>query len=106
MLSCVCATPSLTETFNIDGNQFKIANRRSPKEMKDRRGQGTGDRGQGTGDRGQGRYTYPFTTKFQDDVNIVSIIEETVETNNVPVIQGLMNRDLLRHFLSLIAFRH
>jgi len=54
MLSCVCATPSLTETFNIDGNQFKIANRRSPKEMKDRRGQGTGDRGQGTGDRGQG----------------------------------------------------
>jgi len=58
------------------------------------------------GRAGEGRYTYPFTTKFQDDVNIVSVIEEAVKTNNVPVIQGLMNRDFLRHFLSLIAFRH
>jgi len=86
----------LTETiqyrFKKARNQDRTS-RHSFKKMKE-------------GRAGQGRYTYPFTTKFQDDVNIVSVIEEAVKTNNVPVIQGLMNRDFLRHFLSLIAFRH
>jgi len=49
---------------------------------------------------------YPLATEFQDDVNIIVIIEEAMKTNNMSVIQGLVNCNLLCHFLSLITFCH
>lgn len=44
--------------------------------------------------------------QLEDDVNVERVVEEAVEAHNVPVVQGLMNLDLLSHLFLLVVLHH
>lgn len=50
--------------------------------------------------------SYPLAAQFQNNIDVVMVVEESVKADNVLVIQALMNGDLLSHFVPLIALRY
>jgi hypothetical protein len=55
---------------------------------------------------GRSSQTHPFLAQFQHDVDIIVIIKETMESNNISMVQRLMDLNFLGHFGLLIMLHH